>query len=140
VWGGVLVAFALMTQAYLTDGVFLLEPGYLLLAMLAYIPAGMLGLALGVFPGWMVIGNIVSSIQGAPFRKGDTVCVLSGKYKGKVTTVYEVWECRGQVRVDLGKELKKAVEDVFCNVAVFKMRSAESDASPSPREGPGAQN
>jgi hypothetical protein len=139
-WGGMLVAFALTTQAYLTDGVFLLKTGYLLLAMLAYVPAGFMGLVFGVFPTWMVVGSVVSRIQGAPFRKGDTVCVLSGKHKGKVTTVYEVWECRGQVRVDLGEELKKAVEDVFCNVAVFKMRSAESDASPSPQEGPSAQN
>jgi hypothetical protein len=139
-WGGVLVAFVLTTQVYLADGVFLLKARYLALAMLAYVPAGLLGLVLGLFPGWMIVGNIVSWIQGAPFREGDTVCVLSGKHRGKVTTVYEVWECRGQVRVDLGKELKKAVEDVFCNVAVFKMRSAESDASPSPREGPSAQN
>ncbi len=44
------------------------------------------------------------------------------RYKNTVTRVYETWEERGQVRVDLGDELKTSVKDVFCGVEVCRSR------------------
>jgi len=132
--GAALIAAILLTRLYFIAGVFSLEAKYIILSSLLYIPACLLGFILGVFPTWMIVGNIVSSIQGAPFYIGDTVCILTGKHKGKITTVYEVWESRGQVRVDLGSEEKDKVTDVFCKVAVVKIEEAEQVASDDPRE------
>jgi hypothetical protein len=132
--GAVLIAAILLTRQYFIAGVFSLEAKYIILSCLIYIPACLLGFILGVFPTWAIVGNIVGSIQGAPFYIGDTVCILTGKHKGKITTVYEVWEFRGQVKVDLGPEEKNKVTDVFCNVAVFKIEEAEQTARDNARK------
>ena len=121
---GALIAIVLVTL-YLGMDFQNLNMWLIALAILLYILAGVLGFILGAFPCWMLIGSLVSKIHGSPYHVGDTVCVLSSKYKGTVSTVYEVWESRGQVKVDLGSEAKELVEDVFLDVAVFKMKSAE---------------
>ena len=81
----------------------------------------MLGFVFGVFPVWMIVGNIVSVFQGAPFLPGDTVCILSGRHKGKITKVNQVWKSRGQIVVNLSTESKTYRDNVYCNVAVFKI-------------------
>lgn len=123
--GGTLIAIILITRLYINLDVFNLEAKYIIFAILLYIPSGLVGFVLGAFPGWMIVSNIVRYVQGAPFHVGDTVCVLSGKYKGTITTIYEVWESRGQVRVNLGADAKEKISDVFCDVAVFKQKRSE---------------
>lgn len=78
--------------------------------------AGCLGLVLGAFFGSMLLTVVykwVAHRNGAPFRPGDTVVILSRRYPGHVTRIYEVWAERGQVRVVLGEAERRDVTDVF---------------------------
>ena len=79
----------------------------------------------GILATWFMLRAswlILSKINGAPFHKGDEVQIISGSYKGKTATVYEVWKERGQVRLDLGEQAKKAVTDVFSFIEVYRGR------------------
>lgn len=78
--GGALAACILLTKMYLDEDVFLLSAGYLIIVLLTYIPVALLGFFFGVFPAGVAAIRIASKFQGAPFQRGDTVCVLSGKY------------------------------------------------------------
>jgi hypothetical protein len=79
--------------------------------------AACLGAALGVFPTYGILGGLVldwvARRNGAPFREGDEVVILSKRFPGRVTRVYEVWNERRQVRVELGEQEREAVTDVF---------------------------
>lgn len=120
--GSILIAIILLTYIYYNEGIFNLNAIYLILALLLYIPAGLLGFAIGAFIVWhMIAGNIVSMIQGAPFQPGDTVCILSGIHKGKITKINQAWGSRGQVVVNLSTESQTNRDNVYCNVAVFKI-------------------
>jgi hypothetical protein len=88
----------------------------------AAIPAGLIGLILGVIFVWGFLCRIAARIQGWPFQVGDEVVILTGKHRNTETTVYEIWDSRGQVRVALGEEAKHAVKDVFCAVEVCRRR------------------
>lgn len=90
---------------------------------LAVLPVVGIGYFCGAFIR-MFVGGISARIQGWPFEVGDEVIVLAGKNKGQIARVYEVWETRGQVRLDLGREAKESVEDVFCAVLVTRLRNA----------------
>jgi hypothetical protein len=68
--------------------------------------------------------------NGAPFRVGDEVMILSRRHRGRVTRVYEVWEGRHQVRVELGEDAKKAVTDVLSYVEVCRCTSATPKSAP----------
>lgn len=78
--------------------------------------AGALGFMLAIFPGVLVLGPFMhwaSHRNGAPFQIGDQVMLLKRRYCGKVVTVYDVWESRGELRVTLGDAEREAVTDVF---------------------------
>jgi hypothetical protein len=62
-----------------------------------------------------------AKVNGAPFRIGDTVRVLRGRYRDQIGTVYAVWRERGQLRVDLGKPAKDRLEDVFWQTEVLRV-------------------
>jgi hypothetical protein len=122
VCGSILTAIILLTRFYYNEGIFSLNAIYLILALLLYIPASLIGFFVGVFVVWrMIVGNIVSILHGAPLQPGDTVCILSGKHKGEITKVNQAWESRGQVVVNFSTESKTYLDDVFCNIAVFKI-------------------
>jgi hypothetical protein len=95
-------------------------------ATLAAIPTAGIGWMAGVFMIWPVAGRVAGALQGAPFHVGDPVWVLVGKYKDTLTRVYEVWDERGQVRVELGAKEREDVTDVFCIVAICRDRSTGS--------------
>ena len=59
------------------------------------------------------LNYIITSMNGAPFQEGDIVQVLVGEYQGQVGRVYEEWNDRKQVRVDLGDQAKKDLKDIF---------------------------
>lgn len=93
--------------------------------LLVVVIAGAAGLALGwllcVLFLWPFFLAVASRLNGAPFSVGDRVCVLKGAYRGRVTTVYEVWGPRNQVRVELGEAERRAVKDVFFNSEVARV-------------------
>ena len=64
-------------------------------------------------------------INGAPFHNGDMVHILVGKHRGKIARVYEIWEERKEVRVDIGEQAKKDVEDVYSYTEVCRESSAK---------------
>lgn len=88
--------------------------------MLAAIPVAGIGCIVGMVFIWMMLSGIAAWIQGWPFSEGDEVVILAGKNRGRVAKVYEVWEPRGQVRLELGDAAKKSVTDVYCAVAVTR--------------------
>lgn len=71
----------------------------------------------------MLLGPIAARLQGWPFAVGDRVWILSGRHKNRIATVYAVWLERGLVRVDLGPELRKQFDDVYCAVTVCRVRN-----------------
>jgi hypothetical protein len=89
--------------------------------------AACLGAVLGAFPGGMFLGIVLQWIErrnGAPFREGDEVVILSKRYPGRVTRVYDVWEERHQVRVGLDETSRKEVTDVFSFTDLCRRRTA----------------
>lgn len=89
---------------------------------LVTIPAAGIGYLTGVLFLWPVLGRIALWIQGWPFQEGDEVVLLAGKNRGRMAQVYEVWESRGQVRVELGKQARRKCTDVFCAVLVTRAK------------------
>ena len=79
------------------------------------------GFLVAILFGWFVLGPyymIRAKINGAPFEVGDRVRILAGPHRDRIATVYEVWESREQVRVELGEAAKVAVTDLFSEIAV----------------------
>jgi len=123
---GVIGALALMLAGLGSEGALVPQPGVLMWIVLAAIPMAAIGWVLGIIVLWgMLLGHVAARMQGWPFAVGDRVWILSGKYKDTITTVYEVWTERGQVRVELGPEMKAKVDDVYCAVAVCRARNTE---------------
>jgi hypothetical protein len=52
-------------------------------------------------------------LNGAPFEIGDRVRILVGPHRDRVVGIYELWDQRAQVRVNLDSETKEKVTDVF---------------------------
>jgi hypothetical protein len=88
------------------------------------------------WPLWIPLYRLATKRHGAPFKPGDVVRVLRGPHHGKVLNVYEVWNERDQVRLDLGETEKKNVTDVFTVLSV--QRVEKSEQSPAPYSSPAA--
>jgi hypothetical protein len=119
--GAIGVAFLLIPATQLT--VF----GVLSTAFLICV-GGVLGFFLALCPGVIVLGPLMLAIRrinGAPFDVGDQVMILSGKHAGRVVRVYQLWEERAQVRVELGDAERKAVTDVYSETQVCRCRPVE---------------
>jgi hypothetical protein len=64
-----------------------------------------------VFP---LVVYICECMNGGPFKVGDTVQILTGPYRGRVTRIYSTWQgCT--FRVQLGLEEQKTYKDIFCS-------------------------
>jgi len=123
---GVVGALALMLMSIHSEGVLIFRIGVLTWIVLVAVPVAAIGWMVGTIFLWgMVLGPVAARLQGWPFAVGDRVWILSGAHKNTITTVHEVWVERGQVRVELGPELKRKVEDVYCAVAVCRAHIAE---------------
>lgn len=81
---------------------------------------GAIGFIFGVVFFWQFLGKVALRIQGWPFHIGDEVEVISGKQAGRTALVYEVWESRSQVRLEMGKLAATSFEDVFCAINVTR--------------------
>lgn len=92
-----------------------------------------LALLLGFFSAVVFVAFFLSVVfyhcglwNGGPFRVGDRVRILSGRFRDRVVRV--VGECQfDTLRVDLGSEPCAANEDVFVPARLF--REPESDES-----------
>ena len=118
-----IVGTVLAFWAFVGQQVDWIYDGELLLWMvLGSVPVAGLGMIFGASVLWAILGSIVARHQGRPFEIGDKVAVLTGRERGTVTTVYEIWDTRGEVRVDLGPEARDAATDVFSEVEVVELQ------------------
>jgi hypothetical protein len=120
--GGVL-AVAVLSYLYGTLGLNDIR-GVVWVAIVASIAAAY---ASGALIGTIFLGILLHEpfrrIQGAPFKVGDTVMILRGPRKGKITEVYETWYPRTEVRVRLSDDEAKAVADVFSDYDIMKIKN-----------------
>ena len=70
--------------------------------------------------------------NGAPFQEGDYVHVLVAPYQDVIARVYEIWTDRNQLRIELGADAKRAVEDVFSFVEVCRVANADQSNALEP--------
>lgn len=119
---GVIVAIILMFLVLQEEDILVADLGTWVWILITSVLAGLIGLILGCIFIWGVLARFAARIQGWPFKVGDEVVILTGRHKNTVTRIYEIWDERGQVRVDLGEELKISVKDVFCGVEVCRSR------------------
>jgi hypothetical protein len=88
--------------------------------------ASVLGLVAAFVPGGIVclpFPIIQGTRNGAPYAKGDLVHILTGKHRGQVAAVYDVWGVRRQVRVKLGESAGKDFSDLFDDHQVCRANS-----------------
>jgi hypothetical protein len=86
----------------------------------------LLGFFLAVFPGWFVIGPLFYDREmknGGPFKVGDTVQILSGPHKGRISRVYSTWQ-GNTLRVELGAREKDEFKDIFSPAQLLREGSA----------------
>ncbi len=86
------------------------------------VPALPLGAIVGMMTLGPVIYHVCRFLNGGPYQAGDNVYILVGPHRGRVVTIYEVWNTRGQVRVDLGEQAKREVKDVFDDLQVCRVK------------------
>jgi len=115
------LAFALFSAALVikecqpSTAVFLDLP-YLLLFLFSLLLAPVLGFFLSLPFAWVLVRPLYdfrARLNGAPFYPGDRVRILVGPHCGRVANIYQVWDIRGQVRVELDEQSKKEMKDVF---------------------------
>ena len=80
-----------------------------------------------MFPGWFVIGPLYYSREmknDGPFKIGDTVQILCGPHKGRVSRVYSTWQ-RNALRVELSATEKDKFKDILSPAQLLRVESAE---------------
>jgi hypothetical protein len=105
------------------------DRSYLLVFVVSLLLAPVLFVFLALPFFWILVGPLYyirARLNGAPFRVGDSIRILVGPYRGRVVQIYDVWDSRHQVRVDLDAETKIDVTDVFsftqiCRESVCKV-------------------
>lgn len=73
----------------------------------------MLGMLFGGMFIWKCVSFIILKNNGYPFKIGDRVEILRGEHKNRQGLIYELWDVRNEVRVDLGSNCRDRVKDVF---------------------------
>lgn len=127
---GVACSLCLLLRMLYSNGFLIADPVLITLLVISAVFTAAIGWLLGLMFLWPILARIAARIQGWPFAVGDAVWILSGKHKDVRTTVYAVWDERTQVRVNLGPEAEETFKDVFCMVAVCRVRNARQAASP----------
>ena len=88
----------------------------------------LLGFCAVALVGPFILGPIYhyrAELNGAPFQTGDRVEVLVGANRGHVARVAEVWEWRGDLRVDWGTSVARKSRTIFHLAQVIKVGDAE---------------
>jgi hypothetical protein len=128
---GALGGVALLLQILRDADALIPDTATIMWSIIAGVPMAAMGWVFGMAFLWKILAPLAARVQGWPFQVGDEVCVLSGKDINRITRIYEIWNERGQVRLELGDEAKIAVEDVFCIVAVCRMKTQNKPAHPT---------
>ena len=87
----------------------------------------MIGYLSALVIGWFILGPIhyIRGLgNGAPFHKGDLVQILVAPHRDRLARVYEVWESRKQVRVELSAKEKEELKDFFSFIQICKEKDA----------------
>ena len=82
------------------------------------------GMAAGVFVA--PINRIQARLNGAPFKPGDRVLILAGRYRGRIGRVYSEWQGE-TIRVDVGDEASKTFDDVFGQYQVERVANSAEE-------------
>ena len=88
----------------------------------------LLGLCVAGLVGWFILGTLYhyrAEFNGYPFRPGDHVEILVGANRGRVVQVVEVWDWRGNLRVDLGEFARPGARTYFHFAQVIRADDAE---------------
>lgn len=106
----ILVCIVIAVRTAGTTSKILSEGLSLLLSFGVVSLAALLGYFVALLLGWVVFGPLYFARglkNGAPFHVGDMVRVLVGKHRDRVVRVYQVWESRDQVRMELSEQERK---------------------------------
>ncbi len=82
---------------------------------------------LSLVSGWFVFGPVLYAQgleNGGPFRLGDHVQCIAGRFRGRTGTVYSTWQ-HETVRVDLGDAAKKSYGDIFAAYQLPRVPAGE---------------
>ncbi len=120
---GALGSVALLLAMLYDSGALILDATTIVWSIVAAVPIAAMGWVFGMCFIWMIVGRFAARFQGWPYEIGEEVCILAGKHINRIARIYGIWDERGQVRVDLGDDAKNTVEDVFCAVAVCRMKT-----------------
>ncbi len=85
--------------------------------------AAPLGICLAAFPGGLIFGPTIHErgrINGAPFRVGDRVQIIGGKFSGRTTVVYSTWQCES-VRLKLGEPASEDYSDIYMPTQLLRI-------------------
>ena len=63
--------------------------------------------------------------NGGPFEVGDTVQIIVGPHKGRISKVYEIWQ-GGNLRIVLGDEEEESFRDIFGPTQLLREDDVES--------------
>jgi len=75
------------------------------------------------------IYHFVLWINCRPYQAGDCVQVLAGPHRGRVARIYEIWEERGQYRVELGEQAARDIEDVVSFLDIYWATAPQATAN-----------
>jgi hypothetical protein len=92
----------------------------------------LLGFCMVALTGPFILGPLYhyrAELNGAPFQMGDRVEVLVGANRGQVARVAEVWEWRGDLRVEWSSSVARKGRTIFHCAQVIKVRDAEPPVS-----------
>lgn len=130
IWCISVVALVVLPVSFVNRGLLVAgaETGDVLQFLWCVVLAAGIGFFLAFFPGILVIGPFFYGRElknGGPFMIGDHVRILSGKNKDRIAKIYA--EFQGDaVRVDLGKEEKEALDDIYSPVQLMRVAPNEA--------------
>jgi hypothetical protein len=99
------------------------------------IPATLLGYFVRMFTCWPFVRPVCSRFNGAPFKAGDHVVILSGPLRGGMADVEEITASQGGwdvVWLDLGPDRRKKFSNIFEEYSLLKTNGGQ-DTPPKSR-------
>lgn len=111
----------------------------LLLALTGALAMGGVGAILAMMLVWPVIRKVCCRLNGAPFKPGDEVRVLTGTHQGQTARVIEVTQGQGGwdlLELDLERTKADSNPTLFNEYQLLKLRceDALTNLEPSARE------
>jgi hypothetical protein len=101
--------------------------GWLFL-ILAFVAATGLGFYLGMFTCWPWVRALCCKLNGAPFKVGDRVVILTGPLRGTSTDVEDISKGQGGqdvICLDLGSERRKRFSNIFEEYSLKRIGKCE---------------